>query len=642
MSSEMRMTERETAIRRRLEGANVVPLAMSLAQLSGDLSLLERIAPHVRGAWEHLENVPAELAAEVRDRVAALLAGEDGAAKPVLPEPDRQTLRNMMTAAVGEPVDDSYVPMLIDHMFPKQIEPTRIAAVPAGACVRRVAIVGAGASGICAGITLGQMAIDYVVYEKNDDVGGTWYENRYPGCAVDTPNHFYQFSFEPNNEWPHYFSQQKSIQEYLSRCADKYEVRPHVRFGVEVTGAQWDDDRAVWTVTARDRQGRETSEEYDALICAVGQLNRPKIPRIAGLSSFGGTVLHTAAWPDAADLRGKRVALVGTGASAVQVGPAIADEVAKLYVLQRSGSWVARRPNIDKSVSDDKKWVLNHVPFYAPWYRFQLFWAFGDGLFEALKIDPSWPGGSESINANNAKLREVMLRHIHRELEGRPDLIDKVIPTYPPFGKRVLGDAGWYQMLRRENVELTSTAIEGIEPQGIRLASGEFLEVDAIVFATGFEATRMLWPMDIRGRSGKSIRDVWGEDDARAYLGITVPDFPNMFLLFGPNTNLGHGGSAIFLAECQMRYTTDVIAAMNAQGIRVAEVKPEVHDAYNADIDQRLKRLSWSHQSVDTWYKNAAGRIVTNQPWKLIEYWQLTRKARLDDYYLRQSGGKAR
>lgn len=634
MKGELELKGREAGIRQRLEGGNVVPLAMALVQLSGDLSLLDRIAPHVRGAWDHLESVPSDLATEVRDRLAARLARSEGAMEAAMPEMDQATLRRMMSVAVGEDVDASYIPMLIEHMFPKAMPAQRQANLPPQARIRRAAIVGAGASGICAGIMLGQMGIDYVIFEKNDDIGGTWYENRYPGCAVDTPNHFYQFSFEPNNDWSHYFSRQSSIQDYLGRCVDKYDVRSRVRFATEVCGAQWDDDDATWAVRTRDRSGREHAETFDVFICAVGQLNRPKVPDLPGLSTFAGEVLHTAAWRDNVALRGKRVALVGTGASAVQVGPAIVDEVGQLHVLQRSGSWVARRPNIDRAVSDDKKWVLGHVPFYASWYRFQLFWAFGDGLFQALKIDPAWPGGRESINAVNAKLREAMLRHIRRELEGREDLIEKVIPTYPPFGKRVLGDAGWYQMLRRDHVDLVNAGIERIELQGIRLMSGKLIEVDVIVFATGFEATRMLWPMDIRGRGGKSIRDVWGEDDARAYLGITVPDFPNMFLLFGPNTNLGHGGSAIFLAECQMRYTTDLIAAMNREGHREAEVRPDVHDAYNADIDERLRHLSWSHHSVNTWYKNAAGRIVTNQPWKLVEYWDKTRTVNLDDYHL--------
>jgi 4-hydroxyacetophenone monooxygenase len=302
--------------------------------------------------------------------------------------------------------------------------------------------------------------------------------------------------------------------------------------------------------------------------------------------------------------------------------------------MQRSGAWVVRRPGIDKAVSENKKWALKNLPYYAAWYRFQLFWAFGDGLFEALKIDPEWDGGNRSISAYNAQLREAMLRHMRRELDGDEALLQKVIPSYPPFGKRVLGDAGWYRMLRREHVELVTTDIARVESQGLRLKDGKLIEVDTLLFATGFQAGKMLWPMDIRGRGGVSIRQVWGEDNPRAYLGITVPDFPNLFVLYGPNTNVGHGGSAIFLAECQVRYTLSVIKGLHKQGACEAEVR-KVHDHYNTLIDQKLSQLAWSHPSVTTWYKNSSGRIVTNQPWRLVDYWKLTLSAKMDDYRLK-------
>jgi 4-hydroxyacetophenone monooxygenase len=524
--------------------------------------------------------------------------------------------------------------MLVEHMLltPRINIGDDVASAPGEAF--SVAIVGAGASGICAAIRLRQAGIPCTVFEKNDEVGGTWFENRYPGCAVDTPNHFYQYSFEPNDDWPHYFSRQQTILEYLAKCADKYRVRERIRFGCEIESAAYDEGARSWTLVARERGGARTQFRANAVICAVGQLNRPSVPKFPGLDTFQGQVLHTAAWPEGTDLRGKRVALVGSGASAVQVGPAIVDEVASLHVFQRSGAWVGRRANIDSRVSAGKKWALRNVPYYAAWYRVQLFWAFGDGLHEALKIDPLWPGGDESINKTNATIREAMVRHIRRELEGREDLVDRLIPAYPPFGKRVLADAGWYRMFRREHVQLIDSPVGRVEPGAIVTADGARIAVDAIVFATGFQAGRMLWPMDIRGRGGISIRELWGEDNPRAYLGIAVPQFPNLFLLYGPNTNLGHGGSAIFLAECQVHYIVGLLQQFRREGQRAAEIRADVHDRYNELIDAKLKQLSWSHPSVRTWYKNSAGRIVTNQPWTLLEYWRLTREPRLAEFIL--------
>ncbi|MEI7785050.1 MAG: NAD(P)/FAD-dependent oxidoreductase [Betaproteobacteria bacterium] len=621
-------------LRQRLEGAAMVPLTLSLLQLSGDEQLLEALRPHVRGAWEHLAAVPPELAASIRERLACELERIAAGGAPACPVPPPELMQRMMAVAVGEPVHEQYIPMLLEHMRLEGLDAPPPTAAREQTGLSAV-VIGAGASGICAAVRLAEAGIAYTVFEKNPQLGGTWYENRYPGCAVDTPNHFYQFSFEPNNDWPDYFSRQPSIRAYLEHCAHKYGVLQHLRLSCEVDAAHYDETRKLWQVQVRTGEGKPETVEANFLICAVGQLNRPMIPALPGLQDFAGQVLHTGAWAEGSSVKGKRVALIGTGASAVQVGPAIVDEVASLHVMQRSGAWVVRRPGIDKAVSEDKKWALKNLPYYAAWYRFQLFWAFGDGLFEALKIDPDWDGGQLSISAYNAQLREAMLRHMKRELEGDEALLQKVIPSYPPFGKRVLGDAGWYRMLRREHVELVTTDITRVEPQGLRLSDGSLVEVDTLLFATGFQAGKMLWPMDIRGRGGVSIREVWGDDNPRAYLGITVPDFPNLFVLYGPNTNVGHGGSAIFLAECQVRYTVSLLKGLLEKGAREAEVRREVHDQYNTLIDQKLSQLAWSHPSVTTWYKNSQGRIVTNQPWRLVDYWQLTLSAKMDEYRLR-------
>jgi len=648
--------ERREEVEELLRGVDIVPLTMALVTLTGDTALLDDIAPFVKGPWDYSESIPQEMKDRLIERSASYLLQHErlDVQNPDLPQ---ELVRRMMGVAVGAEVDAEYVPMLVEHMAlvtSSAINPAGPAASDAGshtpgfagvhvgnrpeashsarhASAFHVVIVGAGASGLCAAIKLKEANIRYTILEKNDEVGGTWHENRYPGCGVDTPNHFYQFSFEPNNDWPHYYSRQASILAYLKHCADKYQIRENIRFEHEVVSAQYDAERSNWQVQAQDRQGAPVTLQANAVICAVGQLNRPAIPDLPGLDTFAGDILHTAAWRDGADLAGKRVALIGTGASAVQVGPAIADDVRSLHVLQRSGSWVARSPNVHRAVTPAKKWALKHIPFYAEWYRFQLFWAFGDERFKALEIDPEWTE-SNSISALNEKYRQIMVKHIRRELQGREDLISKVIPDYPPFGKRVLADAGWYAMLKKDHVELVTTPIAQVEPDAVRLQNGDRIPVDTLVFATGFQAGRMLWPMDIKGRTNRSIREIWGDDNPRAYLGISVPEFPNMFVMYGPNTNLGHGGSAIFLAECQMRYIVKTLSLMLDKGLRAVEIRQDVHDDYNDTIDLRLKNLVWSHPSVDGWYKNRDGRIITNQPWRLIDYWRLTYEPDLNHY----------
>jgi 4-hydroxyacetophenone monooxygenase len=606
-----------------VSGADIVPLTMSLVQMTGDLAWLDRLAPHVRGPWDYSQNVPTDLVDEIRARAQVELERVRAGGVPAMPHPSAEVMRRMMSVAVGEEVAAEYVPMLLQQMgFETRAKSERLDPEVVGDF--RVIVIGAGVSGLAAAIKLGEAGIPYVVIEKNCDVGGTWFENRYPGCAVDTPNHFYQFSFEPNNHWPRFYSRGDSIQEYLGGCADRHDVRDRIVFNEEVVSAVFDEAAHVWRVVSRGGDGRETVRVANALLCAVGQLNRPSIPSFPGMETFGGEIVHTARWTESTDVTDMRVALVGTGASAVQVGPGIADRVHSLHILQRSGAWIVRSPNVHREVPEGKSWALDHIPFYAPWYRFQLFWGFADGLFQALRIDPEWQGPPGTISALNENLRARMLRYIRRELDGRDDLFAKVVPDYPPFGKRVLADAGWFAMLRRENVSLETSSIASIEPGGIRLDDGRFIGVDTIVLATGFQAGRVLWPMDIRGRGGLSIREAWGDDDPRAYLGITVPDFPNLFVLYGPNTNLGHGGSAMFLAECQVRYILSCLRTMIGDGLAELECRRDVHDAYNQRIDAEFETLVWTHPSVKSWYKNAQGRITTNQPWRLVDYWRMT------------------
>jgi 4-hydroxyacetophenone monooxygenase len=639
-----------------LAEVDIVPLALSLVQLTGEVGLLAQIAPYIRGPWDYTQKVPEELSRRIRrDMLDALGAQDAGGThgkrrareRPRMDEPyaagatasgavlSDQDLLRMCSVAVGGEVAAEYLPLIKEQM---QIEGAPQLAggwrLPERAATgRNAVIVGAGVAGLCAAIHFQSAGISYVVIEKNADLGGTWWENRYPGCAVDTPNHFYQFSFEPNNAWSHYFSRREANLNYLRRCAEKYDVTSHIRFNAEVSSANFDASSNTWTVTARAPDGTETRYDARYLVCAVGQLNRPAKPDIPGYREFVGPIVHTAEWQDTT-VRAKRIGLIGTAASGVQLACAIADQVASLSVFQRSGNWIVRNPNIHRQVSDSKKWALDHIPFYAAWYRFQLFWGYADGLFPALQMDPEWPGGGESVNKVNARLREGMVRHIRAELEGREDLIAKVIPSFPPFGKRVLGDPGWFKMLRRPNVELVTDAIERIEPKGIRTADGTLRELDVIVLATGFQAGRMLWPMDIRGRDGFSIREAWGDDDPKAHLGVTVPRFPNMFVLYGPNTATGHGGSFTFLAECQVAFMMGCIRLAAQSGSAFIEPRADVTERYNREIDERLKGFVWSHPSVKVWYKNAAGRITTNQPWKLIEYWNMTRGPRPEDYVL--------
>jgi 4-hydroxyacetophenone monooxygenase len=285
-----------------------------------------------------------------------------------------------------------------------------------------------------------------------------------------------------------------------------------------------------------------------------------------------------------------------------------------------------------ETVSDEKKWVLKHIPFYAKWFRFQLFWSSSDGFHSMLHVDPKWGQPTRSINAENARLREQLEAHIARELNNDPTLIAKATPDYPPYGKRMLRDNHWYRMLTRPNVELITERIDHIEPHAVVTADGARHELDTLVLATGFQAQRLLTPMHIEGRNGLVIRDLWGEDDPRAYLGITVPGFPNFFVIYGPNTNLAHGGSAVFHSECQVRYIMQALRELLETGSSALDVRDDSYKAYQAKVDKAIQGMVWAHPGVTSWYKNKSGRVAMTSPWRLVEYRDLTLHFEPEDY----------
>lgn len=615
-----------------LDDADLPILLMVLTQLTGDRRWIEppfRPARDSSVFADESGGLPEAVQQQVRDAALELLAPLTREA-PGVPI-DEATYAEMMSTCVGEPVGPEYVRPLLEEMG--------FAPAPAPAPVVaddfRVVVIGAGVSGICAAIKLEQAGIPYVVLEKNADVGGSWWENTYPEAGVDTPNHFYSFSFFPKRDWTHYFSKQPEILGYLKDAVATFGVGDRIRLGTTVEQARYDPDQQRWTVTATNADGRTETLHANAVITGLGQLNQPKLPAIDGIETFAGELFHTARWPAGLDLAGKRVGIVGTGASAMQIARTVAAEADRLTIFQRSPQWVIPNPDYHRTVSEAKRWLMQHVPFYAEWYRFTLFWRYADGLHPHILVDEQWPHQERSVSARNDRHRKFFAGHIEAELADRPDLLAKAMPSYPPYGKRMLMDNDWFATLRRDDVALVTDGIARIVPEGVELADGSRHELDVLIMATGFDATRMLSGTEIIGADGRSIHDVWDGDDARAHLGITVPDFPNLFLLLGPNTGLGHGGSAIFHVETQVHYTVACLTRMLREGIGSIEPRVEAHDAYNARVDAAHARLVFAHPGMSNWYKNRAGRVVTLSPWRLADYWAMTREPDFDEFVVR-------
>jgi 4-hydroxyacetophenone monooxygenase len=616
--------------------ANVPTLLMVLVQLTGELHWLEPPYAVIRqhGMSDNDSGgLPEPVQQEVREAaLEAILAWKAG--RPIaLPEPSEELLVRMLSAAMGEQVPPEYggftaaqlgLVKFLDH------EPYDL---PDGF---EVLIIGAGVSGLCAAINLQMAGIPFTVIERNPTVGGVWLENKYPGAGVDTPNHLYSYSFAAY-DWEQYFCLRDELWGYLEHVSREFDVRRHIRFDTSVDTISYAADRQCWGAEITNPDGSSEQLVANVVISGAGMFNPPVEPDIDGLDSWTGERWHTARWPDDASLTGKRVAIIGNGASCMQIAPEVQHEVESLTIYQRSTQWAVPFERFRTDVPDALRWLLQEVPLYQRWYRVRLGWTFNDRIHSSIQIDPEWEHPERSLNAQNDSHRGFLTEYIRGELGERADeLLPKVLPTYPPFGKRMLMDNGWFRMLRDDAIELVTDPIERIDGDSVITTDEAGAEVvrhaDVLILATGFDVQRVLNTFEVVGRSGETLRAAWDDDNARAHLGTTVPDFPNLFVLYGPNLQPGHGGSLIMSIEMQVRYIMELLREMATTGMGAIEVRPDVYERYNAAVDEAHDRMVWSHPGMSTYYRNERGRIVVTTPYRNVDYYDMTRHADLDDY----------
>ena len=627
-----------------LAEANIPALMAALVHITGDPG---HVRGEIRPANDFFGDAQGNIdeASQARVRAVALEAlkalRDRGGELP--PAPSTALVREMMDFLTGAPLPDEYGEFLqselaLDGADP-YLQPGLFDVPEARRAAFRVVIVGAGMSGLLAGHRLSQAGIDFTIIEKNEDVGGTWFENTYPGCRVDSPNHTYSYSFAPK-DWPNHFSPQPALLEYFQDCAEKMGLRERIRFGHEVVRSVYDEDAAHWRVTIRDGQGTETALEADAVISATGQLNRPRMPDLAGRDDFTGPSWHSARWRDDVDLTGLRVGVIGTGASAFQFVPRIVDAAAHVTVFQRTPPWVSPREEYQQPIPAGKHWLLNHVPFYAKWFRLLTFWRTSEGILSMVRREPDYDDREDAVGEANEALRAMLVEYMRETLGDREDLLALCTPAYPPAGKRMLVDDGtWLRTLTRDDVTLTDDPIDRITATGLVTASGAEHEFDVIIYGTGFHASRIAWPQDFVGRGGRSLQEQW-DGDPQAHLGITVAGFPNLFLMYGPNTNIVVNGSIVFFSECEMRYILGCIELLLKEDAGALEPKQAVQDDFVAEVDEGNARRAGGAPGVRSWYKNARGRVTQNWPFTLPEYWQRTRAPDARDFELSGSGGQ--
>jgi cation diffusion facilitator CzcD-associated flavoprotein CzcO len=484
----------------------------------------------------------------------------------------------------------------------------------------RIAILGAGFGGLGMAIRLKQKGIeDFVVFERDEEVGGTWWANTYPGCQCDIPSHLYSYSFALNPEWTRTYPLQPEIRDYLRECADRYGVRPHLRLGCAVERAEWDEEAAAWRLETTD--GAVTAQ---VVIAAPGALSEPRIPDLPGLDEFRGTVFHTARWNHDHDLTGRKVAVVGTGASAIQTVPRIQPIAEHVTVFQRTPPWVV--PHRDRPVTRFEHALYRRLPAAQRLVRTAVY--FGRELLVTGM-------------AYRPQLMKILQRaaeaHMAKQVPD-PELRAKLTPNYVLGCKRILPSNHWYPAITQPNVELVPSAVTEVRPEGVIGAHGVLHEVDTLIFATGFHVTDVPFAQFIRGRGGARLDELW-QGSPQAYRGAAVPGFPNLFWVIGPNTGLGHN-SMVFMIEAHINYLMEALETMERSGASEVEVRHDAYDAYNAHLQSRLDGTVWNTGGCSSWYLDANGRNAVIWPDFTFRFWEQTRRFDAPAYELRGVTGR--
>jgi cation diffusion facilitator CzcD-associated flavoprotein CzcO len=457
-----------------------------------------------------------------------------------------------------------------------------------------VAIIGSGFAGLGTAIRLKQEGFDdFAIFERGDGVGGTWWFNSYPGCQCDVPSHLYSFSFALNPDWSRTYSKQAEIQAYLRDCAERFDVMRHIRFSTDVQSGAWDDEAQRWTLQTTDGEVRAR-----VVVAGFGPLSEPSIPDVPGLDSFEGTTFHTAQWNHDHDLSGRRVAVVGTGASAIQVVPQIQPLVEQLHVFQRTPPWVV--PHRDRPITALERKLYRAVPPLQKWVRGNVY-ALREALVPGLAFKPGL----------QRPIQRVAEAHLRKQVTD-PALVEKVLPDYTIGCKRILPSNAWYPALSQPNVELVTSGIREVRPNGVVTNDGNEVELDTLIFGTGFHVTDIPMASRVTGRGGRTLDDVW-QGSAQAFRGTTVSGFPNLFILLGPNTGLGHT-SVVYMIESQLNYVMDALRKMRERGIESVDVRPEVQEAYNARLQAAMGQTVWNSGGCKSWYIDANGRNTTIWP----------------------------
>jgi cation diffusion facilitator CzcD-associated flavoprotein CzcO len=624
-------------LRGHLRDADAGVLLAVLAQMTGDLSVVDRFGPRI----SHEPDPPEFIGvtdADTRDQLVdeLITALQAPARTGGMAADDPELFARIAPFALGAEVGPEFVPLLLEQGGFQLSQPTlpRTAPIPSDTTV---AIIGAGLAGMVTALAAADAGVAYEIFDRNDEVGGTWLTTTYPGIGVDTPSAYYSLSREVKPDWSNYYPQGAEYQDYLVALADKYELREHTRFGTEVEALWWDEEREQWQIHATDRDGQRSVSHASVVVTAAGYLNRSRWPDFPGRETFAGVSVHSAQWDNTLDLTGKRVAIIGAGCTSVQIVDACVDQVEHLTVFQRQPHWVAPRKRLSDEVPEFRRYLGRRLPYFANWHRVKSYWGTSDNNYPVILQDPEWQKNHLSISPANDVLLQLCMNYINRMFGEGTELAKKVTPDFAPYGKRIIRDpGGYYKALTRDHVDVEASEPASINEAGIVTQDGRQVDLDVIIYATGYHLD-FLSTIDIRGRDGHTLQKEWG-DSPRAYRGGTVPGFPNLFITSAPNYSPGHGAGANFSMEVLAHYIIECLQLMASQGASTIEVTQQAYDEYVAQIDEAMAKTVWCHTpNAHTYYRSDSGRVVVSTPWRLIDLWQQHR-APIEEHFT--LGGK--
>jgi len=625
----------QARMQRALQQADLSTLRLALYQATHDpeIAAMSPEPQTVRGGAGVTYQLPERYRSALVEKGLQLLAHGVGQIEDQIP--DDQELRRLMELA-GDPLDDAE--------FVARREIPAFDSFPWAAHWTRgrpelpedflVVIVGAGFGGIGMAIQLENLGIPYVVLERRQEVGGVWSINTYPGARVDTPSAVYEFSFEKRYPWREYFSRQPEVRKYIEYVAEKYGVSKNLRLGVTVKGAQFDAASSRWRVTVAEPDGAEKTIVANFVISASGLFASPKPLDVEGVDQFSGEIFHTTEWSTDRSVAGKNVAVIGNGSTGTQLLDQVSKEARSVTVFQRTPQWISPREQYGAPVSGELRWLMENVPYYWNWSRYTGALSTMN-LYGLLTPDPDWQARGGLFSPQNDAVRTFLQQYIKDQVQDRADLVAKLTPQYPPFARRMVVDNGWYKALLKDNVELVTDPIARFVPSGIETATGALYAVDTVVTATGFSVEKYVWPAAYVGLQGVRLHDRWGEEGARAYLGMMVPMFPNFFIMYGPNSQNTSGGGAGLPTQIEIwsKYIGSVIVRTIESGCGVVQVDQEAFSKFYEHLDDVAQNTIWllDEKSTGRNYYVSNGRLLVNQPWSHNDWHTMVTRPRFSD-----------